>query len=190
MSRPGTPDRRIFRSTSGTVSMIVAGVVAAFLLGDALVRGGLEQTMLLAPWVLLIVWVVYAVVYVPRVETDADGVTVVNILRRWTVPWGRITDIGTRWQLVLNVDDGTKVTAFGGPSLRPPRRRPFARGDGEADAARFSDTELILQQWEDARDAGRTGGAVQSQWDGVALGILAALVLWAGIAVFIVSTAS
>ena len=183
------PGRRVSRSTSGTVSMVVAGVVAAFLLGDALVRAGLGQTMLLAPWVLLIVWVVYAVVYVPRVETDADGITVVNILRRVTVPWGRVTDIGTRWQLVVNVDDGSRVSAFGGPSLRPPRRRTFAR-EGEAYAVRFSDTELILQQWEEAREAGRTGGTVESRWNGVALGVLALLAVWAGVAVFIVATAA
>ena len=189
MSGPGMPDRRIYRATSGTVSMIVAGAVAVFLLGDALVRGGLGQTMLLAPWVLLIVWVVYAVVYEPRVETDAEGITVVNILRRSTVPWGRVADIGTRWQLVVHLDDDSRLRAFGGPSLRPPRRRPFGR-DGEADAARFSDAELILQQWEDARVAGKTGGTVQSQWNGVALGTFAALALWAGIAVFIVSTSA
>ncbi|MBD7956789.1 PH domain-containing protein [Microbacterium sp. Sa4CUA7] len=184
------PDRRIFRSTSGTVSMIVAGVVAVFLLGDALVRAGLGETMLLAPWVLLIVWVVYAVVYEPRVETDAAGITVVNILRRTTVPWGRVTDIGTRWQLTVHVDDGSRVRAFGGPSLRPPRRRPFARDNGEADAARFSDTELIRQQWEDSRDSGSAGAAVQHQWNGVTLALLAGLAIWAGTAVFIVATAA
>ncbi|MDL5350650.1 PH domain-containing protein [Microbacterium sp. zg-YB36] len=175
MSRNDLPERRIFRATSATISLIVAGVAGALVLGDALVRGGLGQTLLLAPWVLLIVWVVYAVVYVPRVEMDAEGITVVNVLRTTRVPWPRVTDMDTRWQLVVHLDDGSRVGAFGGPSLRRSRSRSAQQSETP-----FSDMALIRGEWDAARDAGVPAGPVQRRWNGGVVVSLVVLVASAG----------
>lgn len=174
-------DRRVFRATSAPVTMIGAGAVAVFLLGDALLRGGVGQTLLLAPWILLVLWIVYAAVFTPRVETDAAGITVVNVLRTARVPWGRVTDLSTRWQVTLQLDDGSRVAAFGGPSPRRSRSR-------DQRETPYSDMDLIRREWEDAREADVPGGPVQRRWNVGVVVSLAVLVVWAVAAVMTVGT--
>ena len=84
------PARRVLRPTSGTVILIVSGVVALWLLVDAAIRAGLPEMLRLAPWILLAVWGVYVALYAPHVSFDRDGVLVQNYLRRTWIPWSRV----------------------------------------------------------------------------------------------------
>jgi hypothetical protein len=160
-------------------------VVGIALLADAFVRGGAEQGLLLAPWVLLGAWLVYAVMYAPHVATDAEGITVANVLRRTHVPWGRVTDISLRWQLVLTLDDGRRIKAYGGPVAGRPGR-PTRAGDLRREPPALQDLVLVREPWELAREGGAAGGEMTRRWDLPALLSLAVILVWALIAVLIV----
>jgi hypothetical protein len=162
--------------------MVGAILLALFLLGDAVVRGGWAQTLLLAPWVLLGLWIVYELSFVSMVRTETDGVLVQNMLRRVWFGWDRVRDIDLRWQLQFALDDDSTVTCFGGPAQsRPVRSKMRAEEDGKAPAGLRALTD-IRGQWQ-ASDA--VTGPIRRTWDGPALIALAVIVLWAVGAVLI-----
>lgn len=180
----------MFRSSSATIALIAAGVVVVLLLGDAVLRAGWGEMLLLAPWVLLVAWTVYVLMYAPALSIDAEGATVQNLLRRIRVPWGRVEAVEMRWQIVVQIDDGTKVTALGGPvGGRPARRRKndTTNDDRGSMSSASRDLDQIRDTWREATQRGATGGSVVRSWDAPALIALAILVVWAVIVVLIVS---
>jgi hypothetical protein len=147
--------------------------------------------LLLAPWVLLVVWGIYVAMFASAIETDAAGTTVQNFLRRTRLPWSIVTDVHLRYQVVFVYDgaaDGPErqLKAFGGPVAGRPGR-PRGRG---ADAARreppaLREVELIREQWQTALEDGTGAGAVTRSWDWLGVGAFAVLVAWAVLAVLI-----
>ena len=182
--------RRTFRAPSGIVVMIASALVAVFLLGDAVLRAGVGTGLLLAPWVLLALWFAYVFVYISCVQTDAAGMRLRNLLRIVDVPWRQISDIDLSWQLRVRLVDGTTVRSFGGPVAGRPGR-PALRTDRESRPTTppaVRDLELIREQWEaaiefDGSDADRA--EVRRSWDLWPIVALAAIVVWAVIAVLI-----
>ena len=73
--------------------------------------------LLLAPWVLLGLWVVYEIAFVSVVRVDGEGAMVQNMLRRTSFGWSRVRDIDLRWQLVFSLEDGSELSSYGGPAL-------------------------------------------------------------------------
>lgn len=163
--------------------MILSGLLALFLLGDTVLRGSWGQMLLIAPWVLLGLWVVYEISFVSAVRVDAEGGSVQNMLRRTSFGWNRVRDIDFRWQLVFSLDDGTDVSCYGGPARsRPPRR---SSGDDDAQSkvpAGVRDLTEIRDRWQSADGA---DAPIARTWDGPALIALAVIVLWAVGAVLI-----
>lgn len=152
------PPHRVLRATSGTVALIVAGVAAVLLLGDALLRAGIVEMLRLAPWVLLVVWGVYVLMYASHIAFDAREVTVQNYLRVTRTPWLRVEDISLRWQVVLALHDGGTVTAYGGPVVGRPGRaaRRERRADERAGAGSTDDGRSLpaaLREVAELRDA-------------------------------------
>ncbi|WP_438352562.1 hypothetical protein [Microbacterium sp. CJ88] len=163
--------------------------MAVFLLGDAVLRAGWGQMLLLAPWVLLVLWGIYVTMFASMIQTDASGATVQNYLRRTRVPWSVVTDIRLRYQVVLVLGDGEgakQLRAFGGPVAgRPgrPRRADADRAHREPPALR--EVELIRDQWQSAVGSDARGGVATRSWDLPATGVLVGLVVWAVVAVLI-----
>ncbi|MDQ0726011.1 PH domain-containing protein [Microbacterium sp. W4I20] len=173
---------RTFRAPSGAVVMVVASLIALFLLGDAVVRGGWAQTLLLTPWVLLGLWVVYEISFVSMVRIHDGGVVVQNMLRRVSFGWDRVRDIDLRWQLQFSLDDGTTVSSFGGPAQARPVRskmRPEEDTKGPAGLRALAD---IRDRWQASSAA---DAPIRRSWDARALLALGVIVIWAVIAVLI-----
>jgi len=165
---------------------MAVSVVALFLLGDAVLRAGWGAALLLAPWVLLVVWVVYVLMYASCIAIDASGATVQNYVRRTMMPWAHVEDVRMRWQAVFTLDDGTEVKAFGGPVAgRPGRaeRRAEARPGSPPPALR--ELSLIQDEWQTAREQGAPAGDVRRSWDYGTLYAFAAILVWAVVAVII-----
>lgn len=181
---PGPEAARTFRAASGPVFLVLSALFAVFLLGDAVLRAGWGQMLLLAPWVLFGLWVVYEVAFVSSVRIDDAGGTVQNMLRRTTFGWRRVRDIDLRWQLVFSLDDGTDITCYGGPA-RARQRRASARQDGEERKAPTSLRDLtdIRDRWEAADLA--ADAPIRRSWDRAALLALGAIVVWAVVAILI-----
>jgi hypothetical protein len=157
-------------------------VIAVILLADALVRSGCGMTALLAPWVLLALWAVYVTVFASVVVTDANGVTVQNLLRRTLLPWASIAAVDLRYQLGFTLVDGRRITCFGGPLTRHPVTANRHAGDGNRGSQAARDADRIRDEWERALAAGATAGAVRRGWDIPTCAALLILVVWAVIA--------
>jgi hypothetical protein len=166
--------------------LVVMGAVGVVLLGDAALKSGFGTALLLAPWVLLVIWVVYVAMHLSHIAIDPAGATVQNYLRRSFLPWQRVEAIQMQWQIVFTLDDRQTVKAFGGPVAgRPGRaeRREEARPASPPPALR--DLYLIQEQWQAARAEGAPAGDVRRSWDYPSLAALAVILLWAAVAVVI-----
>lgn len=178
---------RTFRAVSGPVTLVLCGLLALFLLGDAVLRAGWGQALLLAPWVLLGLWVVYEIAFVSTVRIDASGASVQNMLRRTSFGWRRVRDIDLRWQLVFSLDDGRDLTCYGGPARARPARLRAGAADEEASApAGLRALTDIRDRWQ-AASGDDVDAPLRRTWDLPALLALAVIALWAGIAIAIVS---
>lgn len=167
---------RTFRAASGPVSLVLCSLLAIFLLGDAVVRAGWGQMLLLAPWVLLGLWVVYEIAFVSVVRIDDQGAMVQNMLRRTSFGWSRVRDVDLRWQLVFSLDDGTDLSSYGGPARARPVRR--ATGDDEAKApVALRDLTDVRDRWQAAVSG--ADAPIRRTWDYRALIALGVIVLWA-----------
>ena len=175
---PGGARRRIFRSVAATIGMFASAGIAGLLLLDAFLRGGVEQGLLITPWVLLVLWGIYVFSYAPHVRTDAEGIRLHNVLSVIDIPWALVSAIRLRWQLEVTLHDGGVLRAFGGPSLRRPRKTPE---EPEADAVEPStrDLTLIQEAWIGAGESGSgESRPVRRTPDLAALVALAIIVAW------------
>ena len=181
MATPNSPeDERTLRSSSGSVVMIVSLLLALFLLGDAVVRGGWAQTLLLAPWVLLGLWIVYEISYVSMVRIGDDGALVQNMLRRTEFGWHRVRDIDLQWQLKFSFDDDTELTCWGGPALARPKRSKMRDEETRVSTSLRSFTD-VRDRWQAAAGHGASA-PIRRSWDVPALAALATIVAWAIVA--------
>lgn len=179
-SRGGaTPSAHVLRATSATIALIVAGVAAVLLLGDAIVRAGILEMLRLTPWVLLAVWGVYVLMYASHIAYDREGATVQNYLRRTRMPWARVSDVGLRWQVVFTLDSGDTVPAFGGPVAGRPGRaeRRTDRSSARAVPAALRELGELRDAWQAAEPAAGGGQPVERSWDLPALAALAVIVV-------------
>ncbi len=184
--------------------MIVGALVALALLVDAAVRAGMGEMLILAPWVLLVLWFVYVLVYAPHIRTDASGVRVHNLLRIVEFPWSAVLDIELRWQVRFRLSSGQDVASFGGPVAGRPGRPPLRFGGGERrEPPALRDMDLLREQWISATEhdadhgigshdnaplgAALTAAVIRRRWDLPALAALAVIVIWAVSAVTIVN---
>ena len=189
---------RTYRAPTGIAVLIGCGVLAVFLLGDAVLRGGWAKMLLYAPWVLLVLWLVYVISVVSMVRVDEDGATVQNFLRRTTFGWRRVAELDLRWQLDFTLDDGRKIACWGGPGrIRSPR---LGRRSGQLSVPSSLRTLTeVHTRWENAlgspageRPAGERPAVVAGEgadapirrsWDWPAIAALAVIVVWAAIAI-------
>jgi hypothetical protein len=176
---------RTFRSPSGPVALILCGLLAVFLLGDAVIRVGVPQTLLLAPWVLLALWAVYELSFVSHIRMDDSGAIVQNMLRRTSFGWDRVRDIDLRWQLVFSLDDDSTVTCYGGPAHARPVRSRMRDGEETKVSAGLRQVTDIRDRWSAGTSTPGADAPIRRSWDGRALLALAVLVVWAAVSVAI-----
>lgn len=178
-------DARTFRASSGTVVFVLSVLLVLFLLGDTAVNGSIVQALLVAPWLLLGLWVVYETAFVSYVRVDAERVTVQNLLRRTSSGWAHVRDIDMRWQLEFTLDDGRTLSCWGGPAkARPPR----ASRDEDAEPKVPSALRVLTSIRDLWSAAPSTADApIRRSWDTPALIALAVIVLWAVAAVVVVN---
>ncbi|MDX2375767.1 PH domain-containing protein [Microbacterium sp. LRZ72] len=183
---PKARDTQVFRPPIATVTLFAAAVLAGFLLVDALVRAGVVEMLLLAPWVLIPLWVVYLLSYTSHIRVDAAGATVQNLLRIVRIPWAAVAEIDLGWQIGFTLHDGTVIRSFGGPSRsRPGRTRRADNGEPRVTAGERQ-LERMREQWRAAGAEQRTeAGGVRRSWDVPALLVGLALAVWAVAAVLI-----
>ncbi len=188
MTNPEHPeDARTFRASSGPVILILTALFALYLLGDAVVRAGWGQMLLLAPWILLIVWAVYELSFASSVQIDDHGAVVQNFLRRTTFGWHRVRDIDLRWQLEFALEDGSTLSSYGGPARSRPVRTRGSEDEPVKAPAGLRDLTAIRDRW-DAAAGVAASAPIRRSWDAPALIALGIIAVWATVAVLIANT--
>lgn len=162
------------RPSSSLVAFWAVAAVGVLFLGDSIVRGNWHVFSLAVAPVGLIVWAAWMILYRPRVSFSPVVVVVINPGRVTTVPWQRVRAVRQRFQIVLDLEDGTSLTCWGSPfPEKPGRFRPGPSANQMAGG-------LIAGPLESARvnARGRSSDApIERRWDLAPLVVGAALAL-------------
>ena len=179
--------KRAFPVTGSVILLVVCALLTVALLADAVIRSGIGNALLLAPWPLLALWSVYVVGVASDVRADASGVRVQNLLRRTWVPWSSVKRIAMRWQLELSLDDRSVVRCFGGPARSRSRRIGPERTREDSVAESEDGIAALHRLRAEAADRGTAmqDGAITRSWDLPALAALVVLAVWAVVAVLV-----
>ncbi len=145
-------------------------VAVLLLLGDAVIRGSWAVAARGAGPGLLVVWAGWMLLIRPSIRILPDRAVITNLGRVTEVPWPRIVDIRRKLQLVLDLDDGRRVEAWGSP-FAPKRPVSKTREQGTDDAL-----ISLRAAWMSGASAAVHGEVVR-RVDGVALVIGAAVLL-------------
>jgi hypothetical protein len=143
------PRRLILRSSSGVWLSGVLAAVFLFFTIDALVHGDLGYLVQALPWQILVIWALFVLLVRPRVELYPGRLLVVNLFRTRDVPWSLVDRLSGRYQVILTLTDGSKISCWGAPATGLDRRPSL---DLES-ASGYASSRL------NARRARRTKGA-------------------------------
>jgi Bacterial PH domain len=193
---PGTKEatvaeKKVYRLPGPQVVWWVWVVFVAGNLLDLAIQGHDYESLQIAVGLLAITGLVYACTLRPRVIADADGLTMINPLRDYRIPWPRIAEIylAESVQFKCSEGDGASGKTLHSWALYSPRKakmkadirgRRWERGavsrpggygrmpDEGRDAARRSATEFMAKEIDakakDAVGRGATGGRVEGHW--------------------------
>jgi len=89
---------------------------AAILAIVTVVDNGFGSANAALAFLVLLAALAYAAYFRPSIEVHEDRVRLINVVTIATIPFARLTSIGTRWALEMYADDGTKATAFAAPA--------------------------------------------------------------------------
>jgi hypothetical protein len=179
----------VYRPGSAIPLLAISTAVVVFLLGDAVIRAGLLDAALLAPWPLLALWCVYVSAFASDLTVDRDAITVQNMLRVIRIPWHRVSDIQWQWQVEITSDTGERVRAIGGPVQGRGGRRQGSREQTPALARAQYDS--IVRAWDAARERLASAGAttdehvVRRNWDTPVVLALVVLAAWSVLALVV-----
>lgn len=127
---------RSYRSPAALVGGVLLLVLAAWLGGDALVRGAAHTKLLAVAGLLFAVPLVTAFTLRPLVRAGADRLVVRNPFRTITLPWAAVEDLRASFSSEVFTTDGTKYQLWSIPvSLRQRKKanRQAARAAGRPD---------------------------------------------------------
>jgi hypothetical protein len=116
-------DRIVIRGASGWWISGVLAALFAYLLIDAAVRAEWTIVLLSLPWMGLVLLVCWMLLIRPCLIVSPSTLTVVNVFRTHTIPWREVAELQVRYQLVVELTDGTTIRAWGSPTIRPRRDR-------------------------------------------------------------------
>jgi hypothetical protein len=122
--------RVVVRGDSGY--WLVGSVVAIFLFFDisAFAQGAAAFGIRALPWSLFVIWLLYVILVRPCVVLSPGMLDIVNIFRRYSVRWSAIEHLGTRYQLVVELVGGRRITSMGASRPTPRRSRTSRTGSG------------------------------------------------------------
>jgi hypothetical protein len=193
---PGTKEatvaeKKVYRLPGPQVVWWVWVVFVAGNLLDLAIQGHDYESLQIAVGLLAITGLVYACTLRPRVIADDGGLTMINPLRDYRIPWPRIAEIylAESVQFKCSEGDGASGKTLHSWALYSPRKsrlkadirgRRWERGAASRpggygrmpeegrDAARRTATEFIAKEIDakakDAVGRGATGGRVEGHW--------------------------
>jgi hypothetical protein len=106
----------VIRSTSGYWLTGALTIVVIIFSIDATVRGDLGYFLATMPWELLAIWLLFVTLVRPRILVYPGRLRVINLLRSHDIAWSAIGHLGGRYQLIISLQDGRKISCWGAPA--------------------------------------------------------------------------
>lgn len=194
----------MFRSPGSIILSFGWLVLAVIVLIDLAVQGHTRSGLIGAFLVLAISGIVYGCAWRPRIVADADGITLVNPLREFRIPWGSVVKVDAIHALQVHCapaagsPGGTVASSWAIQSsprsaLRASRRRRLAdrrtqaaggygrRAEPEPRAQDPSSAQSVAarlaERAQQARQAGAKGGQPATGWAWPTIAVMALPVL-------------
>jgi hypothetical protein len=167
-------DTVTLRAASSVVAFAFVAIAVAVLLADAGLRGPFESVLRGLGPAVLVLWGGWLLLVRPSIRVEPDRAVIVNVGRITEVPWERVADIRRKLQLVLDLDDGRRLEAWGSPFA--PRRRGGRIAAADDDQA----LRVVRSAWMSAQVNSSPSAVVPPvvrRVDAIALGIGAAAVV-------------
>ncbi len=128
------------------------------------VTSGVQQLLLFSPTAALVCFLVYALFWRPRLVVDADGVTLVNVLRDVRIPFSRIRSVQTRYTMTVETEEG-EFASWSAPA--PGRTSAMSLSRREASGANLMGADLsqgISASTAPNTDSGSAALLVRHRW--------------------------
>jgi hypothetical protein len=187
----GQAEKKVYRLPGPQLLWWVWVVFVAANLADLAIQGHDYESLQIAVGLLAITGLVYACTLRPRVIADAGGLTMINPLREYRIPWPRVSEIylGESVQFRCSAGDGVSGKTLHSWALYSPRKsrlkadirgRRWERGSSSRpggygrmpeearEASRRTATEFMAREIDakakDAVASGASGGRVEGRW--------------------------
>ena len=179
MSETRKTDSTVLKATSSKPVATLVWIVCAVPVVWFGARSDWEPLGISAPWLLLVAWTVYILLWRPRLLIRPDGLTVVNGLRTHWIPFSAMEDVNVAHSVSIRAG-GRKIISWGAPMPRGAMsagREVFAGskfqtitpGNDRLRAASTVDPSLdrIARAWGKAQAVQTPGGsgAVETRWN-------------------------
>ncbi|WP_294179371.1 PH domain-containing protein [uncultured Schumannella sp.] len=99
----------------GKILTLVIAALAVLSLVSVALGPQPADVVRVAPSVVLITVATWAIYWRPFVRLDDSGITVRNVLRTFTVPWGAVREVETRFAFTLVTESG-RIVAWAAPA--------------------------------------------------------------------------
>ena len=171
----------VLRDTVPTVVFWLAAALGVVLAGDPVLRGDLAGLAATLPFVAVVLWMLWMVLFHPHLRYDEQRVVVTNIGRVHELPWSRVVAVRQNLNLGFELDDGRRIGAVGVTASRGRGLvlSGLTRGKMGAGSADFHQHADALTPFRTA--AAPSDAPVVSRWDVVPLAIGAVLVVAAAV---------
>ncbi|MGA7206295.1 MAG: PH domain-containing protein [Specibacter sp.] len=93
---------------------VAAWVFCAFFAVNLLLTGTAVSVWHFLPWLLLVAWALYVLLWQPKVALDREGLTVVNILRVHRIPFGALKAVRVTQTVSFDTTAG-RIPSWGAP---------------------------------------------------------------------------
>lgn len=171
---------RVLRAQSSRVVAVSIWLACCAFVVLSLSMGAADGLLRFGSWAALAAWVGFAVLWQPCIVLDAEGMTMVNPLKTYRIPFAQVSDLKVGMTVAVEAD-GRRFTSWGGPTPRGSfsaglefqRRSPFqvlTPTDERlpATSAVDPDRDSIRQAWEEAkRNPAAQSAAPSTNWNTV-----------------------
>ncbi|HEY5230302.1 MAG TPA: PH domain-containing protein [Galbitalea sp.] len=162
------------RSRPGIALLIAVWLICASALASLIAGENVLDILRFGPLTALVGYGAWLVLWSPTVTVSPATITVRNLLRTFTIPWGAVTQVSTRYTLTLYTT-ARKVVVWAAPApttrrggVRPSGQSPSGYPIGRMGRSRMPAMESgraalsVRDYWEQVRDSGNPRGEATS----------------------------
>lgn len=177
---PARPE--VLRTAMSRWLAILGWLFCGFFIANLLLTGTPEVVLRFLPWLLLVAWGLYLLLWRPRLAIHADRLDVVNLLRDHEIPFEALKAFRVLQAVSFDTTAG-RIPSWGAPGAGKlgPRMGASAAGERTMSLPRTQERlERSVRAWEAARtDDGGPARLVRSRWNRPVAVVSFLLLLWA-----------